>query len=280
MATATKTAKVAPLESVEPTPAPTPESPQPTYEPPEKYRGKSIEDVIKMHSEAEKRLGGLGDELGKERKEREKTQNDLNYVATLYQSQQSQQVNQQEPKPSNEVEFDYDNPHESMEKIVDKRFKHFTENQKKEQQQQRYYEATQSYARGRSSSLKNSPELYAGIERKVETAVWNAYLAGMIPQWDLGETKTWENAARLIHMNNEDWERIVPPKTRPVSPTTTDTPGGMRSPSVGLPGEALEFDTHGEEMLALAEKGGAKRDEFIKEVKARRKQFGASRQGG
>jgi hypothetical protein len=69
-----KTDKVVLPESVDTTPAPTQEPQQPVSEPlglpPEiakTYEGKSIEEVIKMHREAEKRLGGLKDEVGKER---------------------------------------------------------------------------------------------------------------------------------------------------------------------------------------------------------------------
>ncbi len=47
-----------------PAPAPAPEE-QPL---PEKYRGKSVAEVVKMHEEAEKRLGTMGGELGELRK--------------------------------------------------------------------------------------------------------------------------------------------------------------------------------------------------------------------
>ncbi|MEE9510458.1 MAG: hypothetical protein V3V81_08190 [Candidatus Bathyarchaeia archaeon] len=271
-----KTDKVVPPEPVVTTPDPTQDPPAPTYEPPEKYQGKSIEEVISMHQEAEKRIGSQGDELGKERKERERAQNDLNYVSELYQTQQAKtQTKTEEP----EIPFDFDQPGQSMDKRIDTKLKAFEERQRKVQQQQRQFEATQSFLKGKSSSLKTNPELYDGIEDKVGTAVWNAYLAGMIPLWDLGESKTWQNAARLIHMNNESWDRVVPPKINPVSPTGTETPDGMQPPSTSLPGEPLAFDAHGEEMLALAVKGGAKKDEFVKKVQERRKQFGPSRGG-
>jgi len=86
MAIAKKTDKVVPPEPVEPTPDPTQTPPEPTYEPPEKYKDKSLEEVIKMHEEAQRKIGGMGEELGRERKEREKAQTDLQYVQTWAQS--------------------------------------------------------------------------------------------------------------------------------------------------------------------------------------------------
>lgn len=51
----------------EPTEAPV----QDTEEIPDKYRGKGLQDIIRMHQEAEKHLGRQGQELGEARKDRE-----------------------------------------------------------------------------------------------------------------------------------------------------------------------------------------------------------------
>ena len=44
------------------------EQSEPQYEPPEKYAGKSLQDVIEMHLNAEKVLGKQGQEVGQQRK--------------------------------------------------------------------------------------------------------------------------------------------------------------------------------------------------------------------
>jgi len=41
---------------------------EPEYSPPEKYAGKTLEDVINMHQNAEKVLGKQGQEVGHQRK--------------------------------------------------------------------------------------------------------------------------------------------------------------------------------------------------------------------
>jgi hypothetical protein len=40
---------------------------EPTYEPPEKYAGKTLEDVITMHQNVEKAFGKQGQEVGQQR---------------------------------------------------------------------------------------------------------------------------------------------------------------------------------------------------------------------
>ena len=60
------------------------EQEQPTEAPeediPDKYRGKGLQDIIRMHQEAEKHLGRQGQELGEARKDREYYQTMLDQV--------------------------------------------------------------------------------------------------------------------------------------------------------------------------------------------------------
>lgn len=269
MATAKKTDKTkVPLEPKEPeVPETPPEPEEPTYEPPEKYKDKSLEEVIKMNEEAQRQIGKQGDELGRERKEREKAQQDLQYAQTWYQNQQKPQ----EPQSESPTPFDYDNPVDSVDRIVEKRLSTWTEEQKKQQQQQRYYEATQNYAKGRGSSFKSNPKLYEGIERQTETAVWNAYVGGMIPQWDLADAKTWENAARLIHMHNESWDRVTPPKVKPVSPTPTETPAGVK-PGLSPEDKPVVFRDDSKEIIRGLGRGQFSEKEVAEMVKKTRKE--------
>jgi len=195
------------------------------------------------------------------------------------QSQQTQQAKQEPPPEVPGPRFDFDNPEESVDKRVEKKLQTWAAQQKQYQQQQEHYEATQNFMRGRSAAIQRNPELYEGIEKEVENAVWQGYRGGIVSKWDLSNETAWEDTAWLIHKRNKNWDKLVPPKQPPVSPTQTDTPGGIRPPGVEPPGEPLEFDAHGKEMLDLAEKAGVKRDEFIKDIKSRRKQFGSSREG-
>jgi len=81
--------------------------PKPTSELPEKYRGKSIEEVAQMHSEVEKRLGVQGQEIGQVRKLADELMRQ-----NLESKQQS--IKQIEP----EVDF-FENPQAAIQKAVD-----------------------------------------------------------------------------------------------------------------------------------------------------------------
>jgi len=61
---------------------------------PEKYRGKSLEDVVRMHQEAERRLGEQGNEVG-----------DLRKVVDEFIQSQTQQAPQREVEPEDELDY-------------------------------------------------------------------------------------------------------------------------------------------------------------------------------
>ena len=81
--------------------------PKPASELPEKYRGKSIEEVAQMHSEVEKRLSVQGQEIGQVRKLADELMRQ-----NLESKQQS--IKQIEP----EVDF-FENPQAAIQKAVD-----------------------------------------------------------------------------------------------------------------------------------------------------------------
>src|SRR6056300_929399 len=77
----------------------TPEQEQPQQEPesdiPEKYQGKPLEEIVRMHQEAEKLLGRQSSEVGELRKT----------VDTYIQTQLSQQ--QEAPQKSEDDDYDF-----------------------------------------------------------------------------------------------------------------------------------------------------------------------------
>ena len=76
---------------------------------PEKYRGKSLEDLVQMHQEAEKLVGRQGDEVGELRKVVDE------YIRT--QLQESQAPKQQQ-EPDEEVDFFVD-PKKAVSKAIE-----------------------------------------------------------------------------------------------------------------------------------------------------------------
>jgi len=87
-----------------------PENKEPEYEVPDKFKDKSIADVSKSYEELEKKLGRQAQELGDTRK----LADDL-LRQELDKNRQTQAQNTEEP-----TEFDYDNPLESVKKLIQK----------------------------------------------------------------------------------------------------------------------------------------------------------------
>ena len=71
---------------------------------PEKYKGKSLQEIVGMHQEAEKLIGRQGSELG-----------ELRRVADSYIHNQAEQAKQTEQTENNEDDF-FANPKEAVDK--------------------------------------------------------------------------------------------------------------------------------------------------------------------
>ena len=98
------------LEINEPdnTPAPEPIAEAPKVEIPDKYRGKSLEDIVKMHQEAEKLIGKQAQEVGEVRK-----------LADELLKQQLSTTQQVPTKEETEVDF-FEDPKKAVQSAVEK----------------------------------------------------------------------------------------------------------------------------------------------------------------
>jgi hypothetical protein len=84
----------------------TPQQEQPPL--PDKYQGKSVEEIVRMHQEAEKLLGKQSSEVGELRK-----------VVDTFIQQQTQLTQQQAPQAEDELDF-YADPEGSMAKMIER----------------------------------------------------------------------------------------------------------------------------------------------------------------
>ena len=87
------------------------EAPQePTYEPPEKYAGKTLEDVITMHQNVEKAFGKQGQEVGHQRQ----------LIQQLMESQsQANQATETTVEPVNFEDTFYDDPAKAVNSAIE-----------------------------------------------------------------------------------------------------------------------------------------------------------------
>ena len=262
----------------EPSGAPDP-SPEPEPEPsniPERFQGKKLEDVIAMYAEAEKEKDRLGTEVGKLRGETDDVGNTASYYKNMAQDLQARLEKggvQSEGQTQPDIRFDYDNPLPSVEQVFERKFKEYEGKRQKAEQERDYRDATVNYATGRNVALKGNPDLFRGIEKQVEQGVWNAYQGKWVLSPDLRDSKTWENAARLIHINNEDYDRLVPPKVTPVSSTPTERPSTAKTELSEEEAPNIELDDFGKELLAHRPSDMSEVD-FLKLVQETKKREG------
>jgi len=86
------------------------EQEKPQYEIPSKFKDKGIEDIVKSYSELEKSFGRQAQELGDARK-----------LADQLVQRELDSETKQASQQAESVEFDYDNPLESISKLVDQK---------------------------------------------------------------------------------------------------------------------------------------------------------------
>ena len=282
MATKPKEGKTPPTEPEPKEPGAEPEGepkvePEPEpYVPPERFQGKKLEDVIKMYEEAEKEKDRSGTEVGKLRGEIDDIKNKASYFQNTAQDLQSK-LERRGAQPEGEATPDltgfYDNPVPLMQKVIQGELKKDRETREKTEGDREIQRASMNFATGRSKSMEGNPDLFRGIEKRIEEGMWQYFKSGRVSADELRDPETWENGARIIHMANKDWDRIAPPKITPVSPTPTETPGTAKvTPSEEAP--KVELDAFGEEMKEHAIKGGMEEKDFNKLVQETKKREG------
>ena len=213
-------------------PDPTPEpAPEPS-DIPERFQDKNLGQVIEMFEKAEKDRDRSGTEVGKLRGEIDDIKNTASYYQNMAQDLQ-RKAEQGGAKPEGEATPDltgfYDNPLPLMEQVVERAITKDRETREKTEGDREIQRASMNFAAGRSRSMEGNPDLFSGIEKRLEEGMWQYYKSGRVSADELRDPETWENGARMIHMANKDWDRIAPPKVVPVSPTETEKPGAAKT---------------------------------------------------
>lgn len=254
--------------------------PEPEPEPPElseRFQGKKIGDVIEMFEKAEKERDRSGTEVGKLRGEVDDIKNTASYyqnMATDLQARQEKGGAKPEGEATPDLTGFYDNPLPLMQKVIQGELKKDRETREKTEGNRELQRASMNFATGRSKSMEGNPDLFRGIEKRMEEGMWQYYKSGRVSADELRDPETWENGARILHMANKDWDRIAPPKIVPVSPTSTETPGAAKAEPSEEEAPKMELDDFGEEMREHAIKGGMEEKEFNKLVKETKKREG------
>ena len=214
-----------PTDNVEP--AQTPSEPQL----PDKYQGKSVEELAQMHSELEGKLGKQSNELGELRSA-------VQYQQQYLQNQATQQGQSQGDTGTTKLELNnetfYDKPLESTRQVVQEEIGQALGNFAQYQQRDK---ENASFEQGYSQAVSKFGNKFNGQEGIVRE---------LVSTWYEGEKRKNPNLRPEILMNDKPWEvalnasqvasgnyQIVPtgmnPTPQPMQPTGTEIPGTTTS---------------------------------------------------
>lgn len=208
---------------------------------PEKFKGKSPEEIAAAYLNSEKEKGRLAQEYG-ELKEV------ANRLWAEYQARQQQTTQPQEKPQEKTDEFDWEKPTETVAQIVERKLAEREAAQRQWTLQNLNQRAATAHEEGRAVMGKNA-RLFEGIERDVEGAVFQSLAPYVNQGYDVSEQlrnpKTWEAAAMLIRYGRGDLDRISF-SPQPMSATAGELPSQTRQQKdtgdeAAIPSEAREW---------------------------------------
>lgn len=239
-----------PTPGTEPVPEPEP-APEPEPELPKEHKDKTPAQLVQELESLQKKLGTQGKELGD-------TKSNLAYQQQLLEMER-QRVKEaaptkvDEPKP---VDIDYTNPTPGITEIVQRELQKDRVKQQKDSADYRQNLANANYLEGKTAMAEN-PKLYDGIESVVEQAVAQAYQQGYITAEDLNKKKTWDNAAKLVWLDKNDFTRLQEATVKPVTSTETELPTPAKPGTTEASFTGLDFtDPEVQRMMKPSIKGG------------------------
>jgi len=223
-----------PTPQPEPVPEPEPkEPPVPTI--PKEYEGKTLEEMIRMDQESQKTIGEQAKQVG-DLKNNLAYSDQLRELAMQRAREGSQAVQQPEEL---KLDWNFEKPIESVQEIVKRELDTREKKRQVNDLEKVKAEAKSNYAEGRSLALKQNPDLFEGIERETEDAVYNSYMTGIIGAHALRNPEAWNMAAKLIHLRDGKIDRLQSTGVKPVETVggelpTPAKPGTTEKPFTGL----------------------------------------------
>lgn len=228
---------------------------------PDELRGKSVSDLAKELEDAKKRLD-----------ERDNQVKELSYKFEYLENLQKQIQAQRESQPTYQpqqfeaaVEWDYDKPVDSVRRVVELERNKWEKEQTERERQKQAQEAVTCYTEGRKQAFRQFPKMLEGIEKEVETAVFESYRRGIISPYDMRTTDPWFTAAQLIHLRNGNIDRIKS-AIQPMRAGSEELPTSGRAMGVSEPSEP-SLDYTDRETLEVIDQMGINREEAEKIVK-------------
>ena len=204
-----------------------PETQQPNLPPatpaiPEKFAGKSVEDVARSYQELEKTYGTTAREVGELRSQLAYTQNLMqNFVA----QQQEAQRQVPPPPPPPGPQFNWDKPEDSVRGVAQAEIRQAMD-------ALRYQQAASMAEIAKSSAVRDNPQLFQGIEMAaVDQVMQQGLRQRLIAPEAVGRPETWAMAAWQIKGAQSGYGASASPNA--VRPVQTEQPSNSRPQQYG-----------------------------------------------
>ena len=217
------------------------------------YEGKSPEELAKMHYGLSQKLGEQGQVIGSLKELVEELRAGREKQAEIPNPFQSEYQEQREVAPEvSSVERMSDDDYLTVGQV--KELLGTREEKAKQQQYQELVVKTSTaFDRGRDS-MKNNPRLFDGIENEVAQRVAQSYIGpfkmfGMDVSGELQNPARWEQAAKYIRLERNEFDRLMPEKSPAVPATATETPSSVNPYRSDSP--PIELDTRDPEIQAF-----------------------------
>ena len=233
---------------------------------PEKFQGKTVEDIAKAYQELESQYGKLASEIGGMKEENEAFRQWYNTVM-LQQRQGATQPNPSpvapQPAPTtptqvaggafSDEEF-LEKPVEAVDKLVTQKFQQYSTAQR--------YEMAHRLAPFAKTTAKNQyPQLFEGIEEhELDQIMYGGAQAGAIAPDLLADPNGWAGAAWQLKGRKMGFN-IAPSPPSPMNPPQTESPQARRTTGGEEPVQIQE-DT-----LAIAQAFGKSPKEAVEILK-------------
>jgi len=256
-------------------------APEQQVETPEKYRGKSPEELASILQEQEKLMGRQAKELGDLRKQVEQFQSMMAQFAPQIgigqppMGQMGFGIQPGVPDQFGQIPYygggvdgaelppDEIPTVQDVDKLVEMKIQQREAERMAWEEQRRVMEASMYLNTGRENAIKRNPKLYEGIDQQVATTIYNSFLSGAITPLQLADPQTWEKTALMVRaaMGEYDLSKYVnQPSPPPASIPYTERPQTVK------PSEEKSSATLTEEQKMFVRLAGFNPDEFAKEL--------------
>lgn len=249
---------------------------------PDKYEGKSTEELREILTEQEKAMGKLSEKI-------DQFKGDVDYWRTkadatdrdrqLY-GQNMPQTGAQptQPQQQDQSQFNWERPAESVSSVVDQRLAQRDAVHAQEQVNRVIDEAKVAFNVGYDAAKRSNPRLFEGkdFEREIVDFMYNYYAPfaqkGIPVAHYLNNPKVWVKAAQSRRLDRNEYDRLQPEQIVPVSPTGTQIPDQAKPQS---PEEKpVDLSPGAKQMVSWFEKKGYVKgeDEAAEMVREERKE--------